>query len=130
MSTGIHQKRDFNASRARVYRALVDGGEFSALTGAAASIGGEPGEPFSAFGGMITGRQLELVPDRRIVQAWRAGGWGEGVYSVVRFEFEGDDSHTRVSLDHTGFPDAEREHLAAGWDANYWEPLARHFAAG
>jgi activator of HSP90 ATPase len=130
MSTTIHQERDFDASPARVYRALVDAREFSALTGGAADIGGEPGAPFSAFGGMITGRQLELVPDRRIVQAWRSGGWGEGVYSIVRFELKGDRSHTRVSLDHTGYPDGESEHLAAGWDANYWEPLARHLASG
>src|SRR4051794_9957317 len=107
MSTGpIHQERHFAASPARVYRALVDGAEFSALTGGApAEIGAEPGAAFSAFGGMITGRQIELVPARRVVQAWRAASWEEGVYSIARFELEPDGEGTRVVLDHCGWPE-------------------------
>ena len=131
MSTTIHRERDFDAAPPRVYRALVDAGEFSALTGGAPTeIGEEPGAAFSAFGGMITGRQIELVPDRRIVQAWRASAWAEGVYSIARFELEPVDAGTRVVFEHTGFPEGERDHLAAGWDSNYWEPLARYLASG
>ena len=59
---------------------------------------------------------------------WRASAWPDGVYSVARFELEADDSGTQVVFDHTGFPDDQRDHLAAGWDANYWEPLARHLS--
>jgi activator of HSP90 ATPase len=131
MATTIHQERDFDAQPQRVYRTLVDGDEFSRVTGgAAAEINDEPGAAFSAFGGMITGRQLELVPPRRIVQAWRASGWADGVYSIARFELQPLDAGTRIVFDHTGFPDGERDHLAAGWDTNYWEPLARHLSAG
>ncbi len=116
----IHQERDFDASPARVYGALLE--EFSG--------GAEAGVAFSAFYGQITGRQIELVRDRRIVQAWRSGGWDEGVYSVVRFELEGDGERTHVVLDHAGYPQGHREHLDAGWDAHYWEPLASRFASG
>ena len=131
MATAIHQERHFDAPPARVYQALIDGTEFSAMTGGApAEIGDQPGAAFSAFGGGITGRQLELVPDVRIVQAWRASAWPEGVYSVARFEIQADDPGTRVVFEHTGFPDGERDHLATGWDTNYWEPLARHLARG
>jgi activator of HSP90 ATPase len=130
MSSAIHQERHFAAPPARVYRALIDAAEFSSATGGApADIGDEPGATFSAFGGMVTGRQIELVPEARIVQAWRAASWPDGVYSVARFEFEADAAGTRVVFDHTGFPDGQREHLAAGWDENYWEPLARHLTA-
>ena len=131
MSSAIHQEREFGAAPADVYRALVDATEFSALTGGAgAEIGDAPGDALSLFGGMITGRQLELVPDRRIVQAWRASRWADGVYSIARFELEPSGAGTRVVFDHTGYPDDEHDHLAAGWDANYWEPLARHLASG
>jgi activator of HSP90 ATPase len=131
MTSAIHQEREFDAAPADVYRALVDAAEFSSLTrGAAAEIGGAAGDELSLFAGMITGRQLELVPGRRIVQAWRATGWDDGVYSIARFELEPSGSGTRVVFDHTGYPDGERDHLAAGWDANYWEPLARHLASG
>jgi activator of HSP90 ATPase len=75
---------------------------------------------------MITGRNIELAPNRRIVQAWRPGNWPEGVYSIVKFELEGDgNSGTKVVLDHTGFPEDSHDHLAAGWGENYWEPLQR-----
>lgn len=131
MSANIHQEREFDAAPARVYQALTDTAEFSMLTGGAATdIGGEPGAPFSAFGGMITGRQVEMVPERRIVQAWRASGWAEGVYSIAHFELEAAGAGTRMVFEHSGFPDGERDHLAAGWDSNYWHPLARYLASG
>ena len=69
-----------------------------------------------------------VVPDRRIVQAWRGGPWEDGVYSIVKFELEGDTAGTKLVLDHAGFPEGQRDHLASGWDTNYWEPLRQHFA--
>lgn len=129
MSKPIHQEILFNASPQRVYAALTDAQRFSAFTGGAPSeISREAGGPFSGFGGMITGRQLELVPDRRVVQAWRAGNWGEGIYSIVRFELHAQGSQTRLAFDHTGFPEEQREHLEAGWRKMYWEPLERYLA--
>jgi hypothetical protein len=49
---------------------------------------------------------------------------------VVRFRLEADGERTHLVLDHAGYPDGHREHLDAGWDANYWEPLAGRFASG
>jgi hypothetical protein len=31
-------------------------------------------------------------------------------------------------LEHAGFPEGQGEHLQAGWQANYWEPLAKYLA--
>jgi uncharacterized protein YndB with AHSA1/START domain len=125
MPEAIHQEVRLDADPARVYRALTDAGQFGEMTGAApATLSAEEGAAFSLFGGMIAGRNIELVPDKRLVQAWRAGPWPEGVYSVVRFELDDDgDGATRLVLDHTGFPEGEHAHLAAGWGSNYWEPL-------
>jgi hypothetical protein len=44
------------------------------------------GGAFTLFGGHITGRHIELVPDQRIVQAWRVVDWIPVVYSIVKFE--------------------------------------------
>ena len=100
------------------------------------NVGGKPvemsreaGGAFSAFGGYITGRQIELVPDQRIVQAWRAGGWNPGVYSIVRFELSGQGLGTKLVFDHTCFPLGDADHLLAGWKGNYWEPLAKFLAS-
>ena len=133
----IHQEVIFNATTKRVYQALTDASEFQrveTLSGAVksldlkyhpAEIGIEAGWTFSLFGGHITGRQLELVEGKRIVQAWRAGSWDPGVYSIARFELTEQGSSTKLVFDHVGFPAGAAEHLAAGWHANYWEPLKK-----
>jgi hypothetical protein len=60
-----------------------------------------------------------------VVQAWRGKTWEEGVYSIARFELKAKGSGSRVILDHTGFPEADREHLDQGWHRMYWDPLKK-----
>lgn len=129
MPNAIHQEVQFKASPQRVYEALLTSAQFTKWSGGApASIANEPGGTFSCFGGMITGRNVELKSGHRIVQAWRAGNWPDGVYSIARFEIEPDGPGTRMIFDHTGFPEDMRAHLEAGWPKMYWEPLKAHLA--
>ena len=60
-------------------------------------------EKLLLFGGAIHGRGIECLPGTRLVQAWRASTWDDGVYSVVRFELASEGSKTKVVLDHAGF---------------------------
>ena len=127
--TSIHQEVEFQASPTRIYETLTRAERFSEMSGGAPmEIEAREGGRFSCFGGMITGRQVELVPGQRIVQAWRAGNWKPGVYSIVMFELSASGKGTRLMFDHTGFPEEQREHLEAGWEANYWEPLRKYLA--
>jgi len=134
----IHQEPVFKASRKRVYEALTDAKQFDKviqMSGAVKSgmakapnppeISREAGGAFSLFGGYVTGRHIELVANERIVQAWRAGAWEAGVYSIARFELVEQGSGTKIVFDHTGFPKRDGEHLAAGWKMNYWEPMEK-----
>jgi activator of HSP90 ATPase len=125
MST-IHQEATFSAPPSRVYKALVDLKEFAELTGAPASGESTEGAAFSAFGGHVTGRHIELVPDKRVVQAWRAKTWPEGVHSIVRFELQADGRGTKLVFDHEGFPEDQKDHLASGWRSMYWEKIAKY----
>ena len=136
----IHQEAVFKASRKRVYEALTDTKQFDKviqLSGVMKSMppGGKPteisreaGGAFTLFGGYITGRHVELVPNERIVQAWRAGGWDPGVYSIAKFELVEQGSGTKIVFDHTGFPKGAAEHLASRWTEHYWEPLEKLLA--
>jgi activator of HSP90 ATPase len=124
----IHQEITLPASPDRVYAVLTDGKLFTAATGGApAEIGRDEGAAFSLFGGAIHGRVVELVPEKRVVQAWRPRPWPDGHYSLVRFTLTPEGSGTRVALDHTGYPADQHDHLSAGWPANYFEPLAKYF---
>ena len=134
MSTAIHQNVDFKKSPAHVYEALLDEKQFSAFSGGyPAEIRRQEGGAFSCFGGMITGRNIELVPNQRIVQAWRVKVWPEGFYSIVSFELQAQGGGTRLTLEHKGFPDEMRAHLAGempegGWHRQYWEPLQKYLS--
>jgi activator of HSP90 ATPase len=86
------------------------------------------GGTFSIFGGHIVGRHLELLPDERLVQAWRVPDWKPGIFSIARFQLNKQGSGTRLVFDHTGFPQGLGQHLADGWKANYWEPLQKYLA--
>lgn len=126
--TSLHQEAEFKASPQRVYEVFLDSKQFAACTGMPAEIDPKAGGAFSMFGGMIVGRNVELVPYERIVQAWRPTHWAAGVYSIVRFEFKPQDSVTVVVLDHTGFPEGEYDHLDWGWHNHYWDTLKKYLA--
>lgn len=123
----IHQEVLFSASPEQVFHALIDSGTHSAFTGAPAEISPEAGGAWSCYGGGITGRNIEIVENKRIVQAWRPGNWPEGLYSLVRFELQADGEGTRLVLDHTGFPADAKPHLEAGWNDRYWTPMHAYF---
>jgi len=142
-NAAIHQEVVFAASPARVYDALTVTDQFDrvvqlsaamnsdmkkSLGAAPTRIDAEPGGAFSLFGGYVTGRMLELVANTRIVQAWRAGSWDPGRYSIATFALVQQGAGTRLVFDHTGFPDAAAVHLAEGWHINYWVPLAKFLA--
>ena len=126
--TSIHYEIDFAAPLARLYQAILDQKQFAAFSGLPATIDPAPGGTFSMFGGKIEGRNIELVPSLRIVQAWRPAYWPAGVYSLVHFEFKPRASETTLLFDHTGFPEGDHDSLDGGWHTHYWEPLKKYFA--
>jgi uncharacterized protein YndB with AHSA1/START domain len=64
----IRQEISLVAAPERVYQLLTDSAEFAAATERPAEIAVTEGGAFSIFGGYIQGRQIELVPGKRIVQ--------------------------------------------------------------
>jgi activator of HSP90 ATPase len=126
--TYLHQEIDIDAAPARIYAALLDSRQFAAFSGSPAEISREAGGTFSMFGGRIVGRNVELVPDVRIVQAWRPADWEPGLYSMVRFEIGARGAQATVVLDHTGFPEGSFRHLNPGWYSHYWDPLRKFLA--
>lgn len=123
--TAIHYEIDFHPSPQRLYGTILDQKQFAAFSGMAATIDATPGGAFSQFGGQIVGRTIELVPNRRIVQAWRPTHWDPGIYSIAHFEFKPRAAETTLIFDHTGFPAGEYDHLDWGWNNHYWDPLKK-----
>ena len=140
-SEAIHQEVDFNAPRARVYALLTDEKQFDRVVQLSDAMKGgmppgakktaisrEAGGAFTTFGGVIAGRHIELVPNERLVQAWRPSHWKPGIYSIARFQLVERGGGTRILLDHTGFPNGEAQSLSDGWHKNYWDPMIKALA--
>jgi activator of HSP90 ATPase len=123
--TSLQEDIHLKSSPQRIYTILLDAKQFAAFTGQPAEIDPKPGGAFSVFAGQIVGRNVELVSNQRIVQAWRPSHWTPGIWSLVAFELKPQASGTMVSLDHKGFPIGDFDHLEWGWHAHYWEPLKK-----
>jgi activator of HSP90 ATPase len=130
----IHQVITLDAPPKRVYETLTDAALFSAMTkfstlpkAAPARLAREEGAAFALFDGHIVGRNIELVADRRVVQAWRADDWTQGLYSIAHFELAAQGVRTVLTFDHTGFPKGQGAHLVQGWYENYWTPMKKVF---
>jgi uncharacterized protein YndB with AHSA1/START domain len=140
-SEAIRQEVTLDAGPQRVYQALTSTKDFDSITrlsdgaellnaaGAKpTSISTEVGGSFTLFGGYITGRHLEMVPGERLVQAWRAGSWKTGGFSIAAFYLTAERGKTKVTFEHRGFPNGNGVSLAHGWHSHYWAPLAKFLA--
>jgi activator of HSP90 ATPase len=131
----IHQEVNFSVGPQRLYETLLSSKQFSDctkksfgnFTARSAKIDSTVGGAFSLFDGHIIGRILELVPNQRIVEAWRVVDWPGGAYSIAKFEFIPQGSGTKLVFDHVGFPEGLKEHLSIGWTQHYWEALSKYF---
>jgi uncharacterized protein YndB with AHSA1/START domain len=120
----IHQEVTIDANPAAVYGVLTGSADFARMTGGrAAEISKDVGGAASMFGGDIRARNIELVPGKRVVQAWRSQSWPEGVYSIVKFELSPQGKGTKLTFDQAGHPDEAQKMLEGGWSKRYWEPM-------
>ena len=77
MAEVIHQEIDFAASPKRIYEALMDSKQHADFTAnGAAEISREAGGTFTCHGGAISGRNIELVPNKRMAEHRPKCPWG------------------------------------------------------
>ena len=112
-----------------IYGALMDSRQHRAFTGAPAKIEPRVGGRFTAWGPHLSGITVELVKDKRIVQAWRAENWPAGHYSIATFELKRAGSGTLLIFTQAGVPAKNLKGINAGWKTHYWQPLKKFFAA-
>jgi activator of HSP90 ATPase len=127
MSKIIQQTVTFHATPHEVYEALMDSEKHAAFTGGKAEISRLVGGSFTAYDDYIAGKNIELVPDKKIVQDWRAVDWPAGWFSRITFELTPVPAGTRLDFTHAGLPEGAEEEFTQGWIDNYWEPMKAYF---
>ena len=123
MTKPIVQSVTFNASPEELFAIFTDSKKHSAATGAKAIVSAKRGAKWSAFDGMILGRNLVVVPGHMIVQAWRASHWKESdLDSILILSFSKAPGGGKIDLVHVGVPQHDHKGVTKGWPSYYWVP--------
>lgn len=124
MCKTIKQRVKFKANPATVYDLLADSRKHSAVTGRRAVISKKIGGTFSALAGEVTGVNVDLVPGRRIVQAWRHRRFPEGIFSMAAVTLTPTpDGGTEAVLVHRGVPKDLIPETEQAWRDQYWSRI-------
>jgi activator of HSP90 ATPase len=106
-----------------LWRMYLDPAEHAAFTGAPVTIAAEPGAPFSAFGGVLSGTILAVARPRLVVQSWRSTKFeADDPDSTLVLSFVPEEEGGRIELVHLGVPDHDYQGVVDGWPTHYWEP--------
>jgi activator of HSP90 ATPase len=119
----LKQTVTIKAAPHEIYEALMDSKKHSEFTGDKAVISRKVGGKFSTYGGYASGVNKALIPDRKIVQTWRAEDWPEGQDSEITIVLEAIENGTRLVFTQSGIPAEQYEDIARGWRDYYWTPL-------
>jgi activator of HSP90 ATPase len=130
MSKTICQEILFKNTTAHdLYELYMDSKKHTTATAAPAKISKKEGGKYSVHGGYITGRNLQLIEDKLIVQTWRAQGWKESDPDstfIINLEQKGND--VLLFATHANVPNAHEESISKGWHNHYWEPWKKYLA--
>jgi len=126
----IAQTIFLDASPDEVYEALLDPKKHSEFTGSPATTSEKQGATFTAWDGYISGRNIELVKGRRIVQEWKTTEWPMGYpYSRLELDLAPRGGGTELEMVHSKVPAEQLGKYSGGWKESYWEPLREYFSS-
>lgn len=130
-TTTIKQSATIPATPKEVYSALMSSLKHSKFTGAKALIGKKVGDTYYTYDGYIVGKNIELVPGKKIVQTWIAmeDKWPAGHESTITFELKEVKGGTKINFLHEEVPLPIAKNFVKGWKTYYWTPLKQYFSA-
>lgn len=121
----ITQSYNMKATPAQVFDALTDPKVIQKWSGAPTNMDDQVGTEFTLFGGQIQGKNLEVVPNQKLVQEWASKEWQ--TTSKVTFTLNDNNGETTVELHHEGVPEAAVEQISAGWKEYYLGQIQKMF---
>ena len=129
MAKTITQRIVFkNIPATALYDTYMDAKEHNAAVGVAAKIQNKEGTKFSAHENYVTGKNLQLIRHKLIVQTWRASDWSKSDLDstfILAFEQRGNDGI--VNMTHANVPDRHVAGIRKGWDDYYLEAMEKIF---
>jgi len=128
MSLTFHLTTEIPASAESIYNAWLNSQEHALMTNSESAVAShEVGAAYKAHGEHIWGKNIELVPNKKIVQTWRTKGFKEtDPDSLLEVQFEDNGATTKLTLTHSEVPDQE-VHAESGWTEHYFKPMTKYF---
>ena len=124
MCKTIKHKVRFKIPPETIYDLLADSRKRTEVTGREALISDKIGGKFSTDAGQVTGVNVDLVPGRRLVQAWRRQDFPEGIYSMAAITLAPTPAGgTELVLTHRGVPKHLLDQIEDYWRAVCWAPM-------
>jgi len=114
-----------NADPKDIYNAITNKVMLEMWTGETAEMVATPGTNFSLWGGSISGVNLELEENKKIVQKWFFNEKDED--SIVTMKLHPHKKGTSLELLHTNIPDDAFENISSGWDEDYFGAMNEMF---
>jgi len=117
----------FNVEPSVIYKAWLDSGLHSNMTGGEALCSDKVGDSFSAWDGYISGKNLELLEDQKIIQSWRTTEFSEkDADSIITISLKKLSEGTELILEHTNIPEGQTQYKQ-GWIDHYFTPMKEFF---
>ncbi|HMD69195.1 MAG TPA: SRPBCC family protein [Chitinivibrionales bacterium] len=113
----------------KLFAAWLSSKEHSAFTGSPAKVSAKVGGKFTAWDGYISGTNVKLVKNNKIVQRWRTTEFSDTDQdSLVELSFEKVKAGTKLALIHSGIPKGQLQSYRQGWKDYYFAPIKEYFA--
>jgi activator of HSP90 ATPase len=129
MRTIISQSVVLPAPAESLFAMYTDPAKHAAITGAPVAISVEPGSPFQAFNGALTGAMLRIIPQRLVIQSWRSIKFNDrDPDSTLILAFTPEGTNGRIDLVHLDVPAHNYQSVVEGWETHYWAPWRRYLA--
>ena len=118
------------ASPEQIYVAWLNSKQHTAFTGAKATATKRKGGSFTAWDGYISGKNLELENNKKIVQQWRSTDFPKQAEdSMLEVVLEKSGKGTKLTLIHSNIPEGQAESYKKGWKDFYFNPMKKYFSA-
>ena len=108
---------DISANQEEVFNALTNSFQIELWTGYPATMDDQVGTVFSLWEGDISGCNIQVVKDYKLVQEWFFGETENP--SIVTFTLKKVGKNTSLELTHTNIPDEAYEEIVDGWKDYY-----------
>ena len=123
----VELREIIEATTQEIYSAWLNSQLHTQMTGGEANCSDKVGASFTAWDGYISGKNLELFKNKKIVQTWRTSEFSENDEdSILTIQLSEIKEVTELTLTHKNIPKGKTQYKQ-GWIDHYFVPMKEFF---